>query len=110
MARQSFLRGPSSLLRRAHERALDALQQFVVPKRFWKKIYCASLHRLRAHGDVAVACNEDKLFLSAPLNQTGLKIDSVEPGHLHIDDHTGRSRVLFACKKISCRDKRFIFV
>src|SRR5438034_5449518 len=108
--RPAALSAPSRRCSAERASALGTLQQFFVPKRLWKKIHCASLHRLRTHGDVPVAGDEDKLFLSAPLNQSGLQIHSVEPRHPHIDDQAGRSRVLFAREKISSRAKRFIFV
>jgi len=72
-----FLGTASLLLGGSNQGVLDALKQLISSKRLSKKIDRASFHRLRAHRDVAVACEKYKLFLAPPPDQIFLKLDSV---------------------------------
>ena len=72
-----LFRGTPSLLGRASQRAFDTFQEFVRLERFWQKIDRAGFHYLRAHWDVAVTSNEDKLLFAATLNQSFLELEPI---------------------------------
>src|SRR5262249_5402536 len=99
-----------ALIRRTRQCAFNALEQFGVSKWLRKKVDCACLHHSRAHGNVAVPCDEDELLLAAPLNQSFLEINAIEARHPYINNQTGRSRVWIARQKLRCRAEDFALV
>src|SRR5436309_4214220 len=98
------------LFGRTSESAFDAFQQLFRFERLWKKVDGAGLHRLGAHRDVAVASYKDKLLFAAALNQGFLEVDPVQPRHLHVNNHAGRSRMRGTGEKFGSRLEEFRFV
>ena len=96
-------RGAAPFIGRSRQCAFNALKQVGISERLRKKIDCARLHRLGTHGNVAVPCDKDELFMPAPLNQSFLKLDAIKPWHPNIDNHTGRAGVWTARQKIRGR-------
>jgi hypothetical protein len=103
-------RGPAPFIGRSRQCAFNALKQVGISERLRKKIDCAGFHRLGTHGNAAVPCDKDELFLPAPLNQSFLKFDAIKPWHPNIDNHTGRAGVWSARQKIRRRAEDFALV
>ena len=85
---------------------VNGFEQILVVHRFGEEIQSAALHRLHAHGDVAVAGEKNDGKLAAFRRQSLLQLQAIQAGHRDVEHETAGGAAVVSFKELPGRTER----